>query len=142
MESSKVIRGTFGKLYVNNVRYANVKSFELTMNMHYETIQVNGEMCDQQVYTGYDLAGTIELHKISSYSANLVKDAVKTGSMPDIKFVATIDDPNADGADTIEVEKVTFDSVTLLQFENGTVGSESIPFKAGGFNYIDINTSV
>nr|DAX87323.1 MAG TPA: tail tube protein [Caudoviricetes sp.] len=34
MNGNSVILGTFGKLYVNNVRIANIKSFELKANLH------------------------------------------------------------------------------------------------------------
>lgn len=132
------ILGTNGRLYVNGVRYAHIKSFELKATMNYEEIDVNGELCKQYVYTGYSLAGTMTLHKINSHNADLVKSGMKTGIMPDIKFVASIDDPNFDGQDRIEVEGVVFDEVTLLAFENGAIGEESIPFKATGYNYIDI----
>lgn len=142
MNANKIIRGSFGKLFVNGVRYANINSFELKATMNYTEVNINGDLCTQNVYTGYSLAGTMNLHKISSYNANLVREGMKSGVMPSIKFVATVDDPNSNGADTIEVENVTFDEVTLMAFTNGEVGTEDIPFKAGGFNYIDINTDI
>lgn len=132
------ILGTHGKLYVNGVRYAHIKSFELKATMNYEEVDVNGNLAKQYVYTGYALSGTMSLHKINSHNANLVKDGMKTGQMPDIKFVASVNDPNFDGQDRIEVEGVTFDEITLLAFENGQIGSEDVPFKASGYNYIDI----
>lgn len=135
---NNVILGTNGKLYVNGIRYAHIKSFELKATMNYEEIDVNGNLAKQYIYTGYALSGTMSLHKINSYNANLVKDGMKTGVMPDIKFVASVNDPNFDGQDRIEVEGVTFDEVTLLAFENGQIGSEDVPFKASGYNYIDI----
>ena len=42
MNSQNVILGTFGKLYINNVRVANIKSFELKASLNYEGINVNG----------------------------------------------------------------------------------------------------
>lgn len=133
-----IINGTNGKLYVNGVRYANIKSFELKATLNYEEVDINGNLAKQYVYTGYALSGTMSLHKVNSHNANLVKDGMKTGVMPDIKFVASVNDPNFDGQDRIEVEGVTFDEVTLLAFENGQIGTEDVPFKAGGYNYIDI----
>ena len=133
-----IINGTNGKLYVNGVRYANIKSFELKATLNYEEVDINGNLAKQYVYTGYSLSGTMSLHKVNSHNANLVKEGMKTGVMPDIKFVASVNDPNFDGQDRVEVEDVTFDEVTLLAFENAQVGTEDVPFKAGGYNYIDI----
>ena len=135
--ASKAILGTHGRLYVNGVQYANIKSFELKATMNYEEIDVNGDLGKHQVYTGYSVTGTMVLHKVNSYNVNLVKDGMKTGVMPDIKFVASVNDPNFDGSERIEVEGVTFDEITLLQFENAQIGEESVPFKAVTYNYID-----
>jgi len=136
MNANSVILGTHGKLFINNVRVANIKSFELTANMNYEDIQVNGNLITQSKYTGSKLTGTMEVHKVDSYNINLVKDAIKTGVMPSIKLVGELSDPNVDGQEAIEVEDVMFDSATLLAFTNGEVRDESTSFRAGNYNYI------
>lgn len=136
MDANKVILGTFGKIFINNKRIANVKSFELKASMDYEDIKVNGNLITQYKYTGASLAGTVEVHKIDSYNINLVKDAIKTGVMPDIKIVGELSDPNTDGDESIEITGVLFDEATLLAFTNGEVRDESVAFRAGGYNYI------
>lgn len=136
MDANKVILGTFGKIFINNKRIANVKSFELKASMDYEDIKVNGNLITQYKYTGASLAGTVEVHKVDSYNINLVKDAIKTGVMPDIKIVGELSDPNTDGDESIEITNVLFDEATLLAFTNGEVRDESVAFRAGGYNYI------
>lgn len=136
MNSNKIILGTFGKVYVNNKRIANIKSFELKASLNYEEIDVNGNLIKQYKYTGSSLAGTMEVHKVDSYNINLVKDAIKTGVMPDIKIVGELTDPNIDGDEAIEITNVYFDEATLLAFTNGEVRDESTAFRAGGYNYL------
>ena len=136
MDSNKIILGTFGKVYVNNKRIANIKSFELKASMNYEEIDVNGNLIKQYKYTGSSLAGTMEVHKVDSYNINLVKDAIKNGVMPDIKIVGELTDPNVDGDEAIEITSVYLDEATLLAFTNGEVRDESTAFRAGGYNYI------
>ena len=130
------ILGTFGKLYVNNVRIAEIQSFELKFNANYEDVLVNGNLITQYKYTGGTLTGTMEVHKVNSFNINLVKDAFKTGVMPDIKFVGELSDPNVNGDEAIEVTGVLFDEATLLAFTNGEVRSESTAFRAGDYNYL------
>lgn len=136
MDSNKIILGTFGKVYINNKRMANIKSFELKASMDYEEIDVNGNLIKQYKYKGSSLAGTMEVHKVDSYNINLVKDAIKTGVMPDIKIVGELSDPNIDGDEAIEITNVYLDEATLLAFTNGEVRDESTAFRAGGYNYI------
>lgn len=136
MDSNKIILGTFGRVFINNKRIANIKSFELKASMNYEEIDVNGNLIKQYKYTGSSLAGTMEVHKVDSYNINLVKDAIKTGVMPDIKIVGELSDPNIDGDEAIEITSVYLDEATLLAFTNGEVRDESTAFRAGGYNYI------
>lgn len=136
MDSSQVILGTNGKLFINNVRCAEIKSFELTASMNYEDINVNGNLITQYKYTGATLTGTMVVHKVNSFNINLVKDAIKTGVMPSIKFVAELTDPNINGDEAIEVTGVLFDEAMLMSFANGEVREESTAFRAGDYNYL------
>ncbi len=136
MNSQSVILGTWGKLYINNVRVANIKSFELKASMNYQDILVNGNLITQSKYTGSTLTGTMVVAKVDSFNIKLVKDAIKTGVMPSIKFMGELTDPNIDGDEAIEVSDVMFDEATLLSFANGEVREESTAFRAGDFNYL------
>lgn len=136
MDASQVILGTNGKLFINNVRIGNIKSFELTASMNYEDIQVNGNLITQYKYTGSTLSGTMVVHKVDSFNINLIKDAIKTGVMPSIKFVAELTDPNINGDEAIEVTGVLFDDAVLMSFANGEVREESTAFRAGDYNYL------
>ena len=61
MNAQSCILGTYGKLYVNNVRIANIKSFELKASLQYEDILVNGNLITQSKYKGATLTGTMEI---------------------------------------------------------------------------------
>ena len=135
--NNKIIRGSFGRLWVNSELIANVKSFEITATLNYEDVDINGELCQQHRYLGYSLAGTMTCHKIDTKFVNLVRAGMLNGTMPVIKLVGSVADPDAKGSERIEIYDVTFDEVTLMKFENATVGEEEVPFKAGGFRYID-----
>ena len=136
MNSQSIILGTHGKLFINNVRCAEIKSFELKASLNYEDINLNGNLITQYKYTGTTLTGTLVVHKVSSYNINLVKDAIKTGVMPSIKFMAELSDPNVNGDEAIEVSDVMFDEATLMAFANGEVREESVAFRAGDYNYL------
>ena len=134
---NKILRGTFGRLWAQGKRLANVKSFEAKATLKYEAVEINGELCEPQRYLGYSLAGTIVVHKTDTYLVNLILNGMVTGSMPPIKLVGRLADPDANGSERVEIYDVTFDEATLMQFENATVSEESVPFKAGGFRYLD-----
>lgn len=135
---NKIIRGSFGRLWVNGSKMANVKSFELKATLKYEAVEINGELCEQNRYVGYSLVGTMTLHQIDDSVAALVNDGIKSGTMPNIKLVSSQADPDSNGSTRIEIYDVTFDSLQLIKFENGKVGEQEVPFKAGGYQYLDM----
>lgn len=136
--TNKIIRGTNGRLWINGNRYANVKKYEAKVKLAYEAVDVNGELCEQQRYVGYSISGTMDLYKIDSRIAKLYKDGIKSGILPDVKMVAKVADPQVEGAERVEIFDVKFDEATLAAFENKKITEESVPFTAGGFNYLDL----
>lgn len=138
MNTNKIMRGTFGRVWINGELYANVKSFEAKATLNYEEVDVSGELGKHQRYMGYAIEGTMTLHKIDSAVAVLLQDGIASGDLPDISIVGKLDDPTAYGAERVELYEVTFDELTLLKFENATNGEEEVPFKAAGFKYLDM----
>lgn len=138
MQTNKILRGNFGRVWVNSELMANVKKFEAKVGLNYEEIQISNDLGTHQRYMGYTIEGTMTLHKIDSQVAHLMKDGIKTGDLPDIKIIAKLDDPSAYGAERIEMTEVTFDELTLMNFENGNVIEEEVPFKAAYFDYLDM----
>lgn len=130
--TNKIIRGTNGRLWMNDKLLANVKSFECKLKLNYEDIDENGNPIQQRRYTGASIEGTMVLHKVDSYVLKLMKDAVLSMDMPDINMVAKVSDPSVTGMERVKLSNVTFDEVGMASFENAKVGEESIPFRAGG----------
>ena len=137
MAANKVLSGTHGHLWINGEKFANVKSFEAKLAGDFEEIKIAEELGTKNKYMGYSISGTIALHKMNSKSAGVMAEGYMTGDIPDIVLVASIEDPAAYGYERIELSDVTFDEMTLLQFETGSVTSEEVPFKAGSFRYLD-----
>lgn len=131
--TNKIIRGTNGRLWMNDKLLANVKSFECKLKLNYEDIDENGNPIQQRRYTGASIEGTMVLHKVDSYVLKLMKDAVLSMDMPDINMVAKVSDPSVTGMERVKLSNVTFDEVGMASFENAKVGGESIPFRAGGY---------
>ena len=77
--ANKVIRGTFGRLWMNDTLLGNVKKFECKCSLNYEKLDINNELCEQNRLVGYSLAGTVTMHKIDSRVIRAYKDGIKTG---------------------------------------------------------------
>ena len=136
-DRNKVIRGSFGKVWMDDERLFNVKSFEAKVSLSYEPLKINGDLGEHQRYTGYTIEGTMVLHKYDTTVGRKYQEGIISGDVPDLSVVAALDDPTAYGAERVQLTEVTLDEVTLSKFENGTVLEEEVPFKAAYFKYLD-----
>ena len=110
---NQILRGQFGKVWIDGELFANVKSFEAKISLKYEAVDINGEMGVHQRLVGFEGAGTLVL-----------------------QIVSKVTDPDVSGAERIELTGVTLDELTHA-FENKKVQEESYPFKFADYNYLD-----
>ena len=117
---------------------AETKSFEAKVSMTYEEVNFAGDLGTHQRYMGYTGEGTIVLHKVDSKIAKKIAEGIRTGILPDIKYVGKLEDPTALGAERVEFLEVTIDELMLLKFANKEILEMEVPFKFADFNYIDM----
>ena len=137
MNKNQIIRGSFGRVWVDGELFSNVKSFEAKLTLNYEEVDIAGDLGKHQRYMGFTGEGTMTLHKINSKILAKLATAIKNGEMPDIKIISKLEDPTALGAERIELIEVTIDEVMLMKFENAAIGEEEVPFKFANYNLLD-----
>lgn len=138
MKTNQIIRGTFGRVWIDGELFSNVKTFEAKVTLNYEEVDVSNDLGKHQRYMGFTGEGTMTLHKINSKVTAKLAQGIKTGDIPEIKIIGKLEDPTALGAERIELLEVTIDEVMLLKFENATIGEEEVPFKFANYNILDL----
>ncbi len=63
---NKIIRGNFGKSWLDGELLSEVKSFEAKLTLVYEEVNIQGEGGTYQRLVGYSIAGTVVMHKVDS----------------------------------------------------------------------------
>ena len=86
---------------------------------------------------GWTGEGTITVNKVNSTITKMLGENFKKGIVPEIKIVARLDDPNAYGAERVEILDVTFNEFMLLNFEVKAKMEEEVPFSFEDYNLID-----
>lgn len=137
-KANEVINGTYGAVWVNGNKFANVKQFESKLTFNWEEVNIAGDPSTHQKYMGYSGEGTMTFHKVDSSILSLIIKDLKLGKMPEIMMVGKVDDPASLGAERIQFNEVTFDEISLLKFENKSLGEEEVPFKFSTFEALDL----
>ena len=138
VKTNQIIRGTFGRVWIDGELFANVKSFEAKLTLNYEEVDLSNDLGKHQRYMGFTGEGTMTLHKINSKIFAKLAKAIKSGDMPEISVVGKLEDPTALGAERVSFTEVTIDEVMALKFENATIGEEEVPFKFTDYEPLDL----
>ena len=136
--SSNVISGTFGTVWVNDEEWINVTKFEAKVTLEYEDVLQAGWLGVGKKLMGYTGEGTITVSKINSTVTKMLAENTKKGIMPEIKIVGALADPSSKGAERVEILGVTFNEFMLLNFEVKAKMEEEVPFAFEDYNLIDV----
>lgn len=135
---NKIIRGTFGKLWMDEERLSGVKSFEAKVSLEFEEMYINGVLGKQKRYMGYSGTGTMTLYKFDSTVLRKYQAGILNGDLPDMKLMSALDDPASYGAERVKFNDVTLDDVPLIKFENKGLLEETYAFSFGSFEFLDL----
>lgn len=138
MDTNKILRGSFGSVWLDGEELGNIKTFEAKANLEYEDVDIAGKLGKEKRYMGFTGEGTMTLHKIDSSIASLIGEGIRTGKMPVFKIVAKLEDPTAYGAERVELTGVTINELMLLKFEQKAVREEEVPFAFSDYRLIDL----
>lgn len=133
---NQVLRGTYGRVWINNDKLGQLQTFEAKVKGEYEDFDIAEKMGKERALVGYEGEGSIKFKKIDSKLAKTIAMSFKTGVLPDIKIIAELDDPGNTNVQRVEILGVTFDEAALLAFETKKTIDEEISFKFSDFNYL------
>lgn len=137
-DKNKILRGTYGAVWINGDEFANVKSFEAKITLEYEDVDIVGHLGKHKRYMGFSGEGTMTLHKFDSSIIKLLEKAITNGDTPEIKIIAKLDDPSAYGSERVELSGVTINEIMALKFANKELREEEVPFAFSDFRFIDL----
>lgn len=138
MKANKVINGTFAEVWINDVLVDEISAFQAKIEFDKEDIDICGEMMTQHKITGYSGTGSMTLKKTNSRMIKLLANFMKDGLEPDVTIVGKLADPGNGGSERISISGVSFDDLTLFDFEVKTLGEVECPFTFTKYKFIDL----
>ena len=135
MINNEIIRGSFCSVWLNSEKLMEAKKVEAKVSLNTEELDINGKLNKEYRYMGYGGTGTLEVHKVNSRIAQLYADAIRSGQLPEINMDLVVTDPDSRGSQRCRLFGVIFDELDLGSWENGTVLSESTPFRFADYAF-------
>ena len=138
LDATKVINGTYGQVFLGDDGVAEMKAFQAKLEFQKEEIKVAGQMAVDTKLMSYTGKGSLQLHKVNSRMVKTLLEEIKSGKDPRFTLIGKLADPNSEGAERIAIKNVSFDDLTLFDFEVGSVSSLECPFSFTDMETIDL----
>ena len=87
--------------------------------------------------TGYNITGTVRIHNATSRMLKLEADALHEGRDLRHTIVSLLDDPDNSQPQRVAVKGVSFDDLTLADWEAAKLGTIEAPFTAEEFEILE-----
>lgn len=137
MEEKRIINGTFGEVWLDDEKVGECYGLQAKINFKKEDVKLCGKMGTGKKITGYDGTGSLKMHKVNTRMGKKIRSIVSDGK--DVRFliISKLADPDALGTERIAVKGVSFDDITLADWEAGVIGKTEAPFTFSDFEYYD-----
>ena len=138
MESAKrVMSGTHGEIWLDGEQVAECYKFQAKVTLNKEDVPQCGVMWTDSKVKNMTGKGSVGLYKVSSRMARLIGEQARAGKDPRFTIISKLDDPDAYGAERVAVKNVSFDDLTLADWEAGVFGKVECPFTFGDYEDLD-----
>lgn len=77
------------------------------------------------------------MHKVNTRMAGLIGRQIRQGHDPRFTVISKLDDPDSFGAERVVLKNVSFDDLTLADWEAGTAGKIEAPFTFTDYEFLD-----
>ena len=138
MDSAKrVMSGTWGEVWLDNSYVGECYGMQAKVSFNKEDVQICGRMATDKKVSSISCTGSLRMHKVSSRMANAIGASIRNGR--DLRFVviSKLNDPDAYGSERVVLKNVSFDDLTLADWEVATNGRIEAPFTFTDYEFLD-----
>lgn len=138
MDSAKrVISGTWGQVWLDGDLVGECYGLQAKVSFNKEDVPICGRMAADKKVTSIDCTGSLKLHKVTSRMARAIGDYIRDGRDVRFTIVSKLADPDAYGAERVALSNVSFDDLTLADWEAKNVGKVECPFTFTDYDFLD-----
>ncbi len=137
INQNRILSGSNGNVWLNGKLLAQVKSIEAKITGNFEEVNFIGDYSTHHAYTGWSGEGTLVMQKIDSTVLSLMKDAYKTGELPELKIITQLKDNSTGKSERVAISNVVITELMLAKLENKALVEEEVPFKFSDYEVLE-----
>ena len=138
MDSAKrVISGTWGEVWLEGDKVSECYGLQAKVSFNKEDVALCGQMASDKKVTSIECTGSLRMHKVTSRMALAIGENIRNGKDVRFTIVSKLKDPDAYGAERVVLSNVSFDDLTLADWEAKSVGKVECPFTFTDYEFLD-----
>ena len=135
--AKRVRSGTFGQLWLNGEQVAEAYGCQIKINKNKEKIPRCGAFMEGHKLMSANITGSIRIYNATSRLIELQAEDLKAGRDSIFTIISKLDDPDATSTQRMQVTGISFDDLTLADWEAATTGKIEAPFTAEDFTILE-----
>ena len=133
----RVINGTYGEVWVDGEKVAECPACQLKVAKNKQTVNLCGQFMDDSKATSGRGTGSLTLYKVDSGFIRR-QQGLQDGEDVRGTVISKLRDPDSYGAERVAVYNVSFDDLTLADWQAATVGTVTTPFTFSRYELLDM----
>lgn len=135
--ADRAINGTFGEVYVDDEKIAEVVAVNGKLELQYEDVPQAGILGKPRKMVSVSGKGSIKFTHVTTRFAAKIAQAIKENRTPRFEVMSKLHDPSAYGYETVWFHDCTFDDLTAADWEVSKIGTVEAPFAFTSCEYVD-----
>lgn len=138
LDSTKVVNGSYAKVFHDGEWLTNVFGVELTIEINYEDVSRSGTRKIGKKATTIDMSGTLQSYKVTRAFEKAIAQIMddRKGAFV-TELLVQLDDPeNTDVNEFIRVKGVQFTNIPVMSSEAGSLVEEELQFVFDDYEYL------
>ena len=137
LESKLVRSGTWGSLWLDGEQVSECYGCQIKVNKTKDDVTRCRTLVAGKKMTAVSITGTIRIYNATSRLIKLEAEALKQGKDLRHTIISNLDDPDNADNQRIAVKGVSFDDLTLADWEAAKLGTIEAPFTAESYEVLD-----
>ena len=137
LDVSRVRSGTWGEIWLDGELVAECYGFQAKLNKTKEDVARCRTLMAGKKMTGLSGTGTVRIYNATSRLIKAEGAALKAGKDLRHNIITNLDDPDNPSNQRIAVKGVSFDDLTLADWEAAKLGTIEAPFTFEDYDLLD-----
>lgn len=137
LDVSRVRSGTWGEIWLDGELVAECYGFQAKLNKTKEDVARCRTLMAGKKMTGLSGTGTVRIYNATSRLIQAEGAALKAGKDLRHTIITNLDDPDNPSNQRIAVKGVSFDDLTLADWEAAKLGTIEAPFTFEDYDLLD-----